>query len=200
MKHHYDSGQFPSLQQFLIISKRRQSSQVPQTQHGDAKWAVYTRDIVTNTTAGFPRIFLEQHKLPPPGNSFTYSPRALLRVPDQCPFVENKYWGKEYVSGCGAVRRLVEGTSGWEMYYQGPHIPGLCRKEIECALDDGFFSKSPFPDTVEVFWKEGIDVSCELWDEEGKCEQQLLKACVWDGVLHEYLVERMDPVVGSLEE
>jgi hypothetical protein len=188
MKQLYDSGECPSLKQLLIISKRRPSYLV---QHEDCKWSVYAREIVSNKTAAFPRVFLEQHKAPPPGNSYTYAPRATIRVPDQCPFVHPAYWGQEYVSGCGAIRRLVEGTAGWTIFSHGPHLPGMRVNEIRAAANEGYCLKTPGPEEAATF-RSQCDVACSLWSEEDECGQKLLQATVWDGVLDDHLLQRRE--------
>jgi hypothetical protein len=188
MKQFYDGGDYPLLKQLLIISKRRPPYSI---QHEDCKWSVYVREIVSNKTAAFPRVFLEQHKAPPPGNSYTYAPRATIRVPKQCPFVNPVYWGQEYVSGCGAIRRLVEGTAGWTIFSHGPHLPGLRVNEIRAAAEEGYCLKTPSPEEALAF-RSQCDVNCSLWTEEDECGEQLLQAAVWDGVLDDHLLHRRE--------
>jgi hypothetical protein len=189
MKQLYDSEVCPSLQQLLIIAKRRPP--LMQKQHDDCKWSVYVRDVVSNKTAVFPRVFLEQHKAPPPGNSYTYAPRATIRVPDQCRFVNPAYWGQEYVSGCGAIRRLVEGIAGWTIFSHGPHLPGLRVNAIQAAAEEGYCLKTPGPEEVGEFRRQ-CDVTCPLWVDEDERGKKLLLATVWDGVLDDTLLQRLE--------
>jgi hypothetical protein len=96
-------GFFPSLKSFLVISKRRP------VDHQDlaCKWAVYVKDLACNETAVFPRVFLEQPQALDSGNTRTSSPRAFIRFPTRCSFLPTRRLGKEYVGGCGGIRRLV---------------------------------------------------------------------------------------------
>jgi len=100
----HNEGVFPSLKHFLIISKRRP---VGIQQDLNCKWTLYVRDIATNQTGLFPRLFLEQQRTAEPGNTFTYPPRTLIRFPTSCSFINEWRLGNEYVGACGTTRRMV---------------------------------------------------------------------------------------------
>lgn len=99
------SGAFPSLESFLIISKRRlvgaDNSDV------SSRWAVYVKDLACNQTVVFPRVFLEKPNTVAQGVTRTYSPRAMIRIPSTCSFMPTWLLGNEYVGGSGGIRRLV---------------------------------------------------------------------------------------------
>jgi hypothetical protein len=185
-----ENGNLPQLKQFILISKRRP---LGLRQHSDAKWTIYVREIVSNQTAGIPRIFIDS-RTPEPGHTFIVSARTMVRLPHGCQFIDERYWDKEYVGKSGSIRRFVEGRAGWVSFAQGPHIPGLRKAEIKTALDEGYDVRAPLPRLASEF-RAKDEKTCRLWADEDAAGARLLEPAVWSGVLDNQVLRRTDTIV-----
>lgn len=173
------TGAFPNLESFLIISKRRLGG--TSNQDLACRWAVYVKDLAGNQTVVFPRVFLELPSDIPREVTRTYSPRALIRIPEKCSFMPAWLLGNEYVGGSGCIRRLCEGFAGWEAFRSGPIIPRLRVRDYQTAIDQGYVKRWYEPET-SAYFRQRSPLSCDLWDEEEAAGVRLLEPVVYNGV------------------
>lgn len=181
------TGAFPNLQSFLIISKRRLAG--ASSQNVSCRWAVYVKDLASNQTVIFPRVFLEKPNAIPQGVTRTYSPRALIRIPEKCSFLPSWLLGNEYVGGSGGIRRLCEGLAGWEAFRSGPIIPRLRVRDVQTAIDQGYIKRWYEPETSDYF-RQRSPMSCDLWEEEEAAGVRLLEPMVYSGVTTDILLAK----------
>ncbi|KAE9976451.1 hypothetical protein EG328_002633 [Venturia inaequalis] len=173
------TGAFPNLESFLIISKRRLGG--ANSQNSASRWAVYAKDLTGNQTVIFPRVFLELPSDIPRGVTRTYSPRALIRIPEKCSFMPTWLLGNEYVGGSGGIRRLCEGLAGWEAFRSGPIIPRLRVRDYQTAINQGYIKRWYEPET-SAYFRQRTTLSCDLWEEEEAAGVRLLEPVVYKGV------------------
>lgn len=152
---------------------------------------IYVRGLVEDQTAAIPRIFIDS-RTPDPGNTFVVSARTMVRLPSNCTFIKPIYWDKEYVGKSGSIRRFVEGRAGWRSFVHGPHIPGLRRADIDAAVAEGYYLRSP-PPSLAVEFREKNEKTCQLWQDEAEAGMKLLEPAVWNGVLDNQVIQRIEP-------
>jgi len=71
----------------------------------------------------------------------------------------------------------------------GPLLPGLRTNELKLAIEQGYILRHPEPDTAAAF-RKCYKLTCDLWNDEQVAGQRLLEPEVYEGVLHNTLLQR----------